>query len=112
MQAFQGSWKLFAVSLASLVFFCVAQAHAQGPSIAGITPNTGGVGEYMAISGLNFGATQGTSTVTFNGTPATVVNRWSNTRIATYVPSRATTSHIVVTVRCVSSPTTPYDVFT
>src|SRR6266851_4373624 len=65
----------------------VGHAHAQAPSIAGITPNTGGVGEYMAISGSNFGATQGTSTVTFNGTPATVVNSWSNTHIATYVPS-------------------------
>ena len=90
----------------------VGHAHAQAPSIASITPNTGGVGEYMAISGSNFGATQGTSTVTFNGTPATVVNTWSNTHIATYVPSGATTGHIVVTVGGVSSATTPYDVFT
>ena len=104
-------WKRI-VLVGVVTLLLVGHAQAQAPSIAGITPNTGGVGEYMAISGSNFGATQGTSTVTFNGTPATVVNSWSNTHIATYVPSGATTGHIVVTVGGVSSATTQYDIFT
>ena len=51
----------------------------------------------MTITGTNFGATQGTSTVTFNGTAATPTS-WSATSIAVPVPSGATTGNVVVTV--------------
>ena len=51
----------------------------------------------MTITGTNFGATQGTSTVTFNGTAATATS-WSATSIAVTVPSGATTGNVVVTV--------------
>src|SRR5262249_61240530 len=47
--------------------------------------------------GTNFGASQGTSTVTFNGTSATVTS-WSGTSIGVTVPSGATTGNVVVTV--------------
>ena len=51
----------------------------------------------MTITGTNFGATQGTSTVTFNGTAATPTT-WSATSIVVPVPTGATTGNVVVTV--------------
>ena len=67
------------------------------PSITSLTPNTGAVGTAVTISGTNFGATQGTSTVTFNGITATATS-WSATSIGVTVPSGATTGNVVVTV--------------
>ena len=40
-----------------------------GPQITVLTPNSGAVGTTVVISGLNFGTTQGSSTVTLNGVP-------------------------------------------
>ena len=51
----------------------------------------------MTITGTNFGATKGTSTVTFNGTTATPTT-WSATSIVVPVPAGATTGNVVVTV--------------
>jgi YD repeat-containing protein len=67
------------------------------PSISGLSPTSGPVGTSITISGANFGATQGTSTVTFNGTSATPTS-WSNTSIVAPVPSGATTGPVVVTI--------------
>src|SRR5262249_5445177 len=50
----------------------------------------------------NFGATQGTSTVTFNGTTATPTS-WSATSIVAPVPAGATTGPVAVTVGGVPS---------
>ena len=66
------------------------------PSITSLTPNTGAVGTAVTISGTNFGAAQGSNTVTFNGITATVTS-WSATSIAVTVPSGATTGNVVVT---------------
>jgi hypothetical protein len=38
------------------------------PSIATVSPTSGAVGKSVTAMGPNFGSTQGTSTVTFNGT--------------------------------------------
>ena len=73
-----------------------------GPSIASLSPTTGALGAQVTITGTNFGSSQGTSTVTFNGTAATVTS-WSATSIATTVPSGATTGNVVVTVGGVAS---------
>ena len=54
-------------------------------------------GTTVDITGFGFGGTQGTSTVTFNGTLATV-SSWSNTVIAADVPSGITSGPIVVSV--------------
>jgi len=67
------------------------------PSIAGLSPTSGPVGTSVTISGTNFGSTQGTSIVKFNGTTATATS-WSNTSIATSVPTGATTGNVTVTV--------------
>jgi hypothetical protein len=45
------------------------------PSITTLSPTSGPVGTAVTITGANFGATQGTSTVAFNGTVATPVER-------------------------------------
>jgi chitodextrinase len=60
------------------------------------------VGAAVTITGTNFGATQGTSTVKFNGTTATPTS-WSATSITTQVPAGATTGNVVVTVGGVAS---------
>ena len=55
------------------------------------------MGTSVTVTGTNFGSTQGTSTVTFNGTAATPAN-WSATSIVVPVPSAATSGNVVVTV--------------
>ena len=65
--------------------------------ITGLYPPSGNVGSSVVIAGTGFGATQGTSTVTFNGTAASVTS-WSATGIIVTVPSGATTGPVVVAV--------------
>jgi YD repeat-containing protein len=65
--------------------------------IDGVNPASGPVSWPVTITGANFGATQGSSTVTFNGTTATP-SSWSNTSITTSVPAGATTGPVVVNV--------------
>ena len=50
------------------------------PNITSLSPTTGAAGTSVTITGTNFGATQGSSTVTFNGTAATPTS-WSATSI-------------------------------
>src|SRR5207247_5013055 len=59
------------------------------PTVTSLSPTSGQVGTPVTIAGTNFGATQGTSTVTFNGTLATPTS-WSGTSIVAPVPSGAT----------------------
>jgi RHS repeat-associated protein len=73
------------------------------PSITSLSPTSGAVGASVTITGTNFGATQGTSTVTFNGTAATTIGSWSATSIVATVPTGATTGNVVVTVGGVAS---------
>ncbi len=72
------------------------------PTITSLTPALGAVGTAVTVTGTNFGATQGTSTVTFNGTPATPTS-WSATAIVVPVPAGATTGNVVVTLGGVAS---------
>ena len=72
------------------------------PSITSLNPTSGLVGATVTITGANFGATQGTSTVKFNGTAATPTS-WSATSIVAPVPAGATTGNVVVTVGGVAS---------
>ncbi len=74
------------------------------PNISGITPNPALVG--TTITGTNFGATQGTSTVKFNGTNAGA-GTWNPTSIVIPVPTGAATGSVVVTVGGVAS--NPYN---
>ena len=73
-----------------------------GPSITSLNPTSGLIGSSVTIAGANFGTTQGTNTVKFNGIAATVTS-WSATSIVTSVPTGATTGSVVVTVSGVAS---------
>ena len=71
-------------------------------AISNLSPTSGSVGSPVTITGMNFGSTQGTSTVTFNGKAATTTS-WSPTSITTSVPAGATTGNVNVTVNGVAS---------
>jgi hypothetical protein len=81
-----------------------------GPDVSGLSPSSGPVGTSVTISGINFGATQGSSTVSFNGTLATPTS-WSNTAIMVAVPTGATTGPITVTTAAGTSPGVVFTVF-
>lgn len=72
------------------------------PIIFTVSPSTAGVGATVTIVGENFGDTQGTSTVTFNGMVATV-SAWAKKSLTLTVPSLAITGPVVVTVGGVAS---------
>src|SRR5580700_2697833 len=67
------------------------------PSITSVSPASGPVGTLVTLSGANFGVTQGSSTVSFNGTAATP-SSWSATSIVAPVPTGTTTGNVTVTV--------------
>jgi hypothetical protein len=73
---------------------------APAPTITMLNPTSGPVGTSVTITGTNFGATQGSSTVKFNGTSATPTSaaNWGATSIVVPVPTGATTGNVVVTV--------------
>src|SRR5467141_1609296 len=73
-----------------------------GPSVTSLNPTSGLAGTSETIAGANFGATQGTSTVRFNGIAATATS-WSAPSIIVSVPAGATTGNVVVTVGGVAS---------
>jgi hypothetical protein len=67
------------------------------PTITSILPNPAAIGTTVTVAGDLFGATQGTSTVTFNGVVGTVTS-WTNNAIAVQVPAGAKTGPVVVNV--------------
>src|SRR6266478_3881873 len=81
------------------------------PSIASLNPVSGVIGTSVTLTGTNFGATQGTSTVKFNGTTATPTS-WSATSVVVLVPAGATTGSVVVTVGGAASNGVSYTVTT
>ena len=74
------------------------------PIITSITPAFGNVGTSVTINGSLFGATQGASTVTFDGI-ATVPTYWNpdGGQIVAPAPAGATTGNVVVTVNSLAS---------
>ena len=72
------------------------------PTITGLSPTSGQMATAVTIAGTGFGATKGTSTVTFNGVAATPTT-WSATSIIVPVPPGATTGNVVVTVNGLAS---------
>jgi YD repeat-containing protein len=67
------------------------------PTLTNLSPTSGPVNWPVTLTGTQFGASQGSSTVTFNGTAATPTS-WGNTSIAVSVPAGATTGPVVVNV--------------
>jgi Concanavalin A-like lectin/glucanases superfamily/IPT/TIG domain len=73
-----------------------------GPAITGLSPTSGVTGTSVVITGTNFGNTQGSSTVKFNGVTSTPT-AWGATSITAPVPTGATTGSVTVTVTGLSS---------
>jgi len=69
-----------------------------GPAVTSVLPSSGLAGTSIRISGTDFGASQGASTVRFNGVAATTISSWSDTTIVAAVPPGATTGLVIVTV--------------
>jgi YD repeat-containing protein len=67
------------------------------PVITAVNPSSGAIGNVVDVTGSNFGATQGSSTISFHGVTATP-NTWSPTTIVVPVPAGATSGNVVVTV--------------
>ncbi len=80
-----------------------------GPSISSISPSSGSIAALVTISGSNFGATQGSSAVSFNGIVA-IPNSWSNNSIIVPIPTGASTGSVVVTVGGFASNTVNFSV--
>ena len=91
------NWKKLLILTLALVFFSSGTVHAQAPTITGMTPTSGAVGMAVILTGTNFGALQGSSTVSLNGTSAVVTN-WSTTSLTAIVPTGATSGTFSVTV--------------
>lgn len=87
-----------AIATLAILTFSSLLIHAQnGPKINAVSPMAGRTGAPVTIIGNNFGAVQGSSTVTFNGVAANPTS-WSATAIKVIVPSGATTGNVVVSV--------------
>ena len=93
-------------ALATATFDNVSVTIGTTPFVTGVSPILGPVGTSVTITGSDFGTTQGTSTVTFNGATATSVSSWSNTQIVAQVPASTPpgAGPVVVTVGSISSP--------
>src|SRR5262245_37255519 len=65
------------------------------PSIVSLSPASGSVGSNVTIAGINFGSTQGSSSVMF-GSVAASATSWATNSIVARVPAGATTGSIVV----------------
>jgi IPT/TIG domain/Bacterial Ig domain len=89
----------------------LASTRGLGPRLSSIAPTSGAPGTSVTLSGKNFEDSQGTSTVTFNGTPGTP-SSWSATSIVVPVPKNATTGDVVVTVGGAPSNALSFSVLT
>src|SRR5207253_7753140 len=82
MGPLQSSTQSVVVTVDGLVSNGVTFAVRLPPQILSISPSSGAVGSVVTIQGVHFGATQGGSTVAFDGSAASgVVTRWSDTSI-------------------------------
>jgi hypothetical protein len=65
------------------------------PTITALSPVQGVVGTHVTIAGTNFGATQGSGSVTIGGIDAPITS-WSDTQIVATVATGATTGNVKV----------------
>jgi IPT/TIG domain len=66
------------------------------PAIVSVSPSSGRVGSSVTIAGINFGATQGANTVTFNGVTGTPMS-WATNNLVVTVPAGAASGSVIVT---------------
>lgn len=80
------------------------------PLITILDPESGNVGASVTITGTDFGASQGSSTVIFNGTAVSDYTSWSDTEVVVDIPTDATTGNVVITVGGEASAGTAFTV--
>jgi hypothetical protein len=93
----------------SIALTGTAVATSTAPHIASLNTTYAGHDAVVIIDGTNFGSTQGSSKVTFNGI-ATPHYFWANTQIYVTVPPNATSGNLVVTVAGQASNAIPFTV--
>ena len=95
-----GAWDVYVQNCDSqndtLVGGFTVNAPQNTPVVDSVSPPEGPPGTPVTIKGTNFGDTQGTSYVTFNGVQATQYLSWSDTEIVVIVPEGATTGPVEV----------------
>lgn len=93
-----GTWRVAVSNGPGLTSTWSFQITDGSPVIDSILPALPYVADPITISGHNFGASQGASTVTINGLAVTSITSWSDTKIICTVPSGATAGTVVVTI--------------
>ena len=106
---FPRNWKQTFIFVVCLVFFCSGRVCAQAPTVTSISPTSGPVGVVVALTGSNFGTSQGSSTISLNGTNA-IATSWSSTNITVLVPTGATSGTFSVTVNGQTGQSTSFTV--
>lgn len=83
---------------------------ASAQMIESVSPTAGSSGTWVTITGSGFGKRQGSSTVTFNGTPAAGTS-WIDSEVIVAVPEGATSGPVAVTAHDEPSNPLPFTVF-
>jgi len=93
-------------ALATATFDHVSFSVGTSPFVTGVSPVLGPISTSVTITGSNFGATQGNSTVSFSGVLATSITSWSSSQIVATVPGTAPSGPglVTATVNSISSP--------
>ena len=102
------------VSISAILFILILGAtvpvFAQAPQIVALMPSIAPVGGDLEIQANNIGTSQGTSTVTIDGIPASVFSDWNtggDGLIDVMIPNGVTSGNVVVTVGGVQSNAVP-----
>jgi hypothetical protein len=80
------------------VFSYTRKTAAGGPVITQIAPSAAKAGDTVLIQGRGFGASQGSSVISFNGASAGSAASWSDASISARVPSGARSGPVTLTV--------------
>ena len=84
-------------------------AQATGPAITSLSINQGPIKEGVVITGTQFGTRTGSSSVTINGTPQTIIT-WSTTTIQIQVATGTTSGNLIVHNALGSSGPVPFTI--
>jgi len=85
------------VTLLNVAYNRFAGGSADAPRIDSVDPPTGAAGTQVTIRGSNFGASRGSSYVSFGGVQAVQYTEWTDTRIRCRVPAGALSGWLTVT---------------
>ena len=73
------------------------------PTITSVSPATGGAGTVIEVFGSNFGSSQGSSTVTINGTSLGTSSYWTQGQAQFTLPTGLSSGNLVATIGGIAS---------